>query len=238
MIATVNTRSSLFVSVGIVALMIALFAGTTLAESVQPADAPALPATFDPLKSAHRNMFEPVFGTPFTIQFDADTVMAFYMGTHTATIPSDTYVNARYVLFKYDAIEDPTVQFQSRGGIEGSANPSHVVVFGWQDYKNYYYVYAAESPETRVARVVNGVHETLYRHGSVIWVRDRDKYQDLKVELKKVDGQSVVDTYVNGELAMSYTFEVGEAPPAGRVGIGGWNGAHSAYFKNIKLASE
>lgn len=49
------------------------------------------------------------------------------------------------------------------------------------------------------------------------------------------DGQRKVNTYVNGRLAMSYTFQPGEEPPAGRVGIGMWNLAHSAYIKDIVL---
>lgn len=215
-------------------LVVLALQGAVAAQSLTAAD---LPVTFDPLKSAHRELFEPMFGTPFNLGFDPVGTLVFYMGTDLAQYPGDVYSNIRYVLIKSEDLAYPTLEFDARGGTEGSGNPSHVVIFGWQDYKNYYYVYAAESPETRVARVVDGQHQTLYRHGSVIWYRDRDKYQHLKVELANVDGKTVVNTYVNGELAMSYTFPAGQEPPAGRVGLGGWNGAHSAYFKNIRLSA-
>jgi len=49
----------------------------TIAQSAQPKSVPPLPVTFDPLNSAHRDMFESIHGTPFTIQFAPDGLMAF-----------------------------------------------------------------------------------------------------------------------------------------------------------------
>ena len=193
------------------------------------------PLVIDPANPEHQALFEPVFGTPWEVVTDPEGEPAFYMGTQLANIPTATYDRTRYVLLTDEKLLNPRLDLKSLGGQEGSGNPSHFIIFAWQDYRNFYYIYPAESVETRVARVVDGVHQTLYRHGEIIWVRDRDWYQDLTLEVLEEDGQRKVNTYVNGRLAMSYTFQPGEEPPAGRVGIGMWNLAHSAYIKDIVL---
>lgn len=214
----------LFVSLLIVAL------GTVVASAV------SLPFVVDPANPEHQSQFEPVYGTPWEVVTDPEDDKAFYMGTDLASIPADTYDRTRYVLVTEQNLVHPKLELKSLGGTAGSGNPSHFIIFAWQDYRNFYYIYPAESPETRVARVVDGQHETLYRHGSVIWVRDREWYQDLTLEVIEEGGQHKVNTYVNGYLAMTYTFKSGEEPPAGRVGIGMWNLAHSAYIKDIVLS--
>lgn len=195
-----------------------------------------LPLVVDPANPEHQGLFEPMFGTPWELVTDPEGDSAFYMGTQLATVPGDTYNTVRYVLVSDANILNPKLDLKSLGGTEGSGNPSHFIIFAWEDYKNFYYIYPAESVATRVARVVDGVHETLYDHGAVIWVRDREWYQDLTLEVKEEDGQRILNTYVNGFLAMKYTFQPDEEPPAGRVGIGMWNLAHSAFIKDIVLS--
>lgn len=194
--------------------------------------------SFDPLNPDHRALMEPLFGTPFHLGPDPEGNIVFMIGEELASVPSDTY-ELRHVILNTDDLAEFTFEFEARGWATGSGNPSHFVIFGWQDYKNYYYTYPAESPESRVARVVDGQHQTLYRHGENTWARNRDSYQSIRVELKTVDGKSVVNTYVNGDLAMTYTFAEGQEPPTGKVGISMWNNVlHSAYYRNISLSAK
>lgn len=196
-----------------------------------------LPITIDPLDPDSRALLAPEGGSFFNPGPDPDGDIVFFMGKETASLPSDTY-DLRHVIIQTEPLEEFTVQFSSRGGVDASGNPSHFIVFGWQDNKNYYYSYPASSTATRVARVVDGKHETLYNHNEIIWKRDRENYQTIKVTYRIVDGQGVVDTYINGELRMTYTFAEEHTPPAGQVGITMWNNPdHNAYIKDITLSS-
>lgn len=229
-------RNKRLTTIGLAGLVFVLF--LVLSGTLANAAPPPLPVTLNPLNAAHRQLLEPMFGTPLTIRFDPQGSAVFYMGTELAAIPNDTYTNIRYVLFPYEDVADHVLTLESRGGDEGSGNPSHYLIYGWEDYKNYHYVYVAESTATRISRVVDGKHQDIYNHGELIWVRDRGKYQEIKIDLGTVDGERVLNTYVNGELAMSYTFTADQEPPPGKVGIGMWNLTHSAYLKNISLAEK
>lgn len=214
--------------VALTVLLLLMVAGFAAAEEFS--------ITIDPLNPEHQAIVEPLFGTPFYLGPDPDGEVVYMMGDQVASVPSDTY-ELRHVILNTQDLSEVSFQLESRGWATGSGNPSLFIIFGWQDHKNYYYTYPAESVETRVARVVDGKHQTLYRHGEFIWWRNREQYQTVRVDVKEVDGSTVVDTYVNGELKMSYTFEPGQEPPAGKVGIAMWNNAaHNAYFKNITLS--
>ena len=194
-----------------------------------------LPITIDPLKPEHRELVQPQFGSFFYPGPDPYGNVVFIMGQEMATFPEDSY-ELRYVLFDIGELREFSLEFASMGWVGGSGNPSHFVVFGWQDYKNIYYSYPAESVATRVRRVVDGKHQTLFQLNEIIWFRDREKYQTVRVEVKEVDGRMVVDTFVNDELRMTYTYAEGEEPPAGKVGIAMWNNsAHNAYIKDITI---
>lgn len=197
-----------------------------------------LPLTLDPRQPEHRQIFEPMHGVPFMVQYDEDGLLTYYMGTEKAAPPSDTYTNVKYVVLKGYAVENFTFEFGSRGGVEGTGNPSQFVIYGWEDTKNYHYIYVAETAATRVARVVDGKHQTLYEPKHPTWVRDKDVYHQLRVTVRDDAEGRTVDTYVDGELAMSYTFGSSEAPPKGRVGIGAFNGPFPAHFRDITLRSE
>lgn len=193
------------------------------------------PVTLDPLDPELRALVEPQFGSFFYPGPDPDGSIVWVMGTELASVPSDTY-ELRYVIFDIGEFKEFSLEFKTRGWAVGSGNPSQFIIFGWQDHKNFYYSYPAQSTATRVARVVDGKHETLYNHGKEIWWRDRERYQTVRVDVKEVDGRIVVDTYVNGELRMTYTFAEGQEPPAGKVGIAMWNNsAHNAYIKDITV---
>lgn len=209
---------------------------TALANESEPFG--PLPLTLDPRIPEHRQAFEPMHGVPFSVAYDEDGLLTYYMGVDKASVPAGVYSNVKYVVLKGYVVDTFTFEFGSRGGVEGTGNPSQFVIYGWEDYKNYHYIYVAETAASRVARVVDGKHETLYEPKRPTWVRDKDVYHQLKVTVQDGENGRYVEVWVDGELAMTYTFAEGEAPPAGRVGIGAFNGPFPAHFHNIKLRAE
>lgn len=197
-----------------------------------------LPLQLDPRIPEHRQAFEPMHGVPFSVQYDEDGLLTYYMGSEKAAPPAGVYSNVKYVVLKGYEVDTFTFEFGSRGGVEGTGNPSQFVIYGWEDYKNYHYIYVAETTASRVARVVDGTHQTLYEPKRSTWVRDKEIYHQLKVTVQDGEDGRFVEVWVDGELAMTYTFPADQAPPKGRVGIGAFNGPFPAHFHNITLRAE
>lgn len=212
------------------------FAGFALVGAAEPLG--PLPITLDPRIPEHQDVFVPMHEAEFGLRFSIDGALVYYMGTEVAAVPNDTYRNIKYAVLDGYPVDTFSFEFSSLSAPEGNQYKSRMVVYGWEDYQNYHYVYLASTNSTRVARVIDGKHETLHEFGKPTWSRDVDVYNHLRVSVDKDERGHYIEALVDGRSVLSYAFKADEVPPTGLVGIGSYNTEHLTFYRDVSLRCE
>lgn len=198
---------------------------------------PMVSALFTFSDASDLQMFEPIFGAPWTRELDPSGDYAYLLEEGLVSIPNTNVAGGgfRYALLQYDEVNDFTFETEVLGNDD---NSTQAVIFGWEDPANYHYVYLSERAHTRIGRVIDSEDNRLYDPRiEEMWMGDSQNYQHIKVQVTTEGFFKQVKVFINRleDPLMEYSFHASQYTP-GRIGLGTWNSSsQSSFYKNIRL---
>lgn len=177
----------------------------------------------------------------FTVKTDAtgDPALYFPQGTDEQRIPN-TYGSMRYFVLNTPPVDNFDLTWEVMDGWPDGETRSQQIVFGWQDYRNYDFVYLTYTDTSRITRLVDGkqvhVNEPFVTN---LWPKGSPTYIPVRLRVTTDGDHKVINLWVNGEPAGPLNgtrIPVSQYTP-GKVGIGSlsYSNVQSMFVKNIQL---
>lgn len=177
----------------------------------------------------------------FSIKKDPTGEPALYypQGSEAQRMPN-TYNSMRYALIDTPPIDSFEMTWEVMDGWPDGETRSQLIVFGWQDYRNWDFVYLTYTDTSRVTQLIDGRQVNVNNPAvTEIWPKGSPNYIPVRVRVTTEGDFKVINLWIDGKPATPLhgtRIPLSQYRP-GKVGIGSlsYSAVQAMFVKNIKL---
>lgn len=160
-------------------------------------------------------------------------------GTDEQRMPN-TYGSMRYALINTPPVDNFEMSWEVMDGWPDGETRSQVIIFGWQDYRNWDFVYLTYTDTSRITRLVDGSQIDVNNPGVTnLWPKGSPTYIPVKLRVTTDGDFKVINLWVDGKPAtrLDGTRIPKSQYTPGKVGIGSlsYSNVQAMFVKNIEL---
>lgn len=210
-----------------------LLAGVAAAETVYKIDFSA-PDAMDKIEIPYEEWKFHVKNDP-----TGESALFFPQGSDAQRMPN-TYGSMRYFLLDTPPVDSFELTWEAMDGWPDGETRSQLIVFGWEDYRNWDFVYLTYTDTSRVTRLVNGRQVDVNNPGVTnIWPKGSPTYIPVKMRITTDGDHKLIELWIDGKEATPLhgtRIPLSEYKP-GKVGIGAlsYSAVQAMFVKNVEL---
>lgn len=168
-----------------------------------------------------------------------DQALFFPQGSDAQRMPN-TYGSMRYFLIDTPPVDSFEMTWEAMDGWPDGETRSHLIVFGWEDYRNWDFVYLTYTDTSRVTRLVDGKQVDVNNPAvENIWPKGSPTYIPVKVRVTTDGDAKLIELWIDGKEATPLhgtRIPLSQYKP-GKVGIGSlsYSAVQAMFVKNVEL---
>lgn len=170
---------------------------------------------------------------------EGDSALFYPLGSDAQRMPN-TYGSMRYALLNTPPVDSFELSWEVMDGWPDGETRSQLIVFGWQDYRNWDFIYLTYTDTSRVTKLIDGdQHHINEPKVASFWPKGSPAYIPVKVRVTTDGDDKVINVWVDGKPVPHLDgtrIPLSQYTP-GKVGIGSlsYSKVQAMFVKNIEL---